>query len=80
MYVGKLESEFKIMLDEALKWSQGVSPYDKQLFAPLKEKFDNIDECELDELDELIVEMKAKLNCLNVDPSAPEVYAYCMLI
>ncbi|VVC40914.1 Hypothetical protein CINCED_3A020659 [Cinara cedri] len=73
MYLRKLESEFKKMLDVALHWSQGVTPYDTALFEPFKEKFDSIEQNDISDLDELIVEMKAKLNCLNIDPNAPKI-------
>lgn len=75
----KLESEFKEMLEVALKWSQGVTPYDTILFEPLKKKFDSIEKNDIDELDELIIEMKAKLNCLNIDSNAPKVYIYKLI-
>jgi len=61
------------MLDVAIHWSRGVSPYDKTLFQPFKEKFDDIEQSEIEELDVLMVEKKAKLNCLNIDPNAPQV-------
>jgi len=39
----------------------------------MKDKFDEIEESEIEDLDVLIVEKKAKLNCLNIDPNAPQV-------
>ncbi|KAL4131729.1 hypothetical protein QTP88_009002 [Uroleucon formosanum] len=71
-YIQKLESEFKKMLDVAIHWTNGVSPYDKTLFQPMIEKFKNIEQDDVDDLDVLIVEKKAKLNCLNIDPNAPQ--------
>ncbi|XP_026817249.1 structural maintenance of chromosomes protein 5 [Rhopalosiphum maidis] len=71
-YIQKLDSEFKKMLDVAIHWSRGVSPYDKTLFQPFKEKFDDIEQSEVEDLDVLMVEKKAKLNCLNIDPNAPQ--------
>lgn len=68
-----MDSEFKKILDVALHWSRGISPYDKQLFQSLKADFDTIKETELEEMDSLIVEKKAQLNCLNIDPNAPKV-------
>jgi len=62
------------MHDVAIFWSNGVSPYDKNVFQPMKEKFDNIEQTDVEELDVLIVEIKAKLNCLNIDPNAPQVF------
>lgn len=50
-----------------------MSPYDKTLFQPMIDKFNNIEQGEVDDLDVLIVEKKAKLNCLNIDPNAPQV-------
>lgn len=61
------------MLDVAIHWTNGVSPYDKTLFQPMIEKFKNIEQDDVDDLDVLIVEKKAKLNCLNIDPNAPQV-------
>lgn len=61
------------MLDVASHWTNGVSPYDKTLFQPMIEKFKNIEQDDVDDLDVLIVEKKAKLNCLNIDPNAPQV-------
>jgi len=61
------------MLDIARHWTNGVSPYDKTLFQPMIEKFENIEQNDVDDLDVLIVEKKAKLNCLNIDPNAPQV-------
>jgi len=61
------------MLDVAIHWTNGVSPYDKTLFQPLIEKFESIEQNDIYDLDELIVEKKAKLNCLNIDPNAPQV-------
>lgn len=75
-----LKSKFKYVQEIALSWTRGVSPYDIQLFAPLKEKFSKIDQNDIDELDTLIIEIKAQLNCLNVDPKAPKVYCIHMLI
>lgn len=66
------------MQEVALFWSKGVSPYDAKLFLPMKEKFEGIDADDVEELDVLIVEKKAKLNCLNIDPNAPQVN--CMQI
>ncbi|XP_016657266.1 structural maintenance of chromosomes protein 5 [Acyrthosiphon pisum] len=71
-YIQKLESEFKKMLDVAVHWTNGVSPYDKTLFQSMIEKFANIEQNDVDDLDVLIVEKKAKLNCLNIDPNAPQ--------
>lgn len=71
-YIQKLDSEFKKILDVAIHWSSGVSPYDKTLFQPIKEKFDRIEQTDIEDLDVLIVEIKAKLNCLNIDPNAPQ--------
>lgn len=68
-----MESEFKKMKDVALCWSRGISPYDKKLFQPMKENFDGIEQFDIEDLDLLIVEKKAKLNCLNIDPNAPQV-------
>lgn len=68
-----LNSEIKKMQDVALHWTKNVTPYDKKLFVPIKEKFDAIAENDIHELDGLIVEKKAKLNCINIDPNAPEV-------
>jgi len=68
------------MLDVAIHWTNGVSPYDKTLFQPLLVKFDTIEQCDVDDLDELIVEKKAKLNCLNIDPNAPQVKREQILI
>lgn len=62
------------MKDVAVYWTQGVSPYDKKLFQSFKEKFDSIEQDDIEDLDLLIVEKKAKLNCLNIDPQAPKVY------
>lgn len=62
------------MRNVAVHWTQGVSPYDKNLFQPFKEKFDSIEQDNIEDLDLLIVEKKAKLNCLNIDPQAPMVY------
>lgn len=39
----------------------------------MKDKFDAIEESDIEDLDVLIVEKKAKLNCLNIDPNAPQV-------
>lgn len=61
------------MLEVALYWSKGISPYDKTLFQPMKAKFDSLEIEDIDDLDGLIVEKKAKLNCLNIDPNAPQV-------
>jgi len=61
------------MLDVAVHWTNGLSPYDKTLFQPMIEKFENIEQNDVDDLDVLIVEKKAKLNCLNIDPNAPQV-------
>jgi len=61
------------MLDVAAHWTNGVSPYDRTLFQPLMEKFESIEQSDVDDLDVLIVEKKAKLNCLNIDPNAPQV-------
>ena len=69
-----MDSEFKKILDVAIHWSSGVSPYDKTLFQPIKEKFDRIEQTDIEDLDVLIVEIKAKLNCLNIDPNAPQVH------
>jgi len=68
-----LESEFKKIQDVAMHWTNGVSPYDKTLFQPMIDKFNSIEQSEVDDLDVLIVEKKAKLNCLNIDPNAPQV-------
>lgn len=79
------------MLDVAIHWSRGVSPYDKTLFQPFKEKFDDIEQSEIEELDVLMVEKKAKLNCLNIDRSGSVIvinnysltrgnYCYCCTI
>lgn len=73
MYLQKLESEFKKMLDVAVHWTNGLSPYDRTLFQPMIEKFESIEQNDVDDLDVLIVEKKAKLNCLNIDPNAPQV-------
>lgn len=75
-YVQKLDSEFKKMLQVSLHWSRGISPYDKKLFAPIKENFDAIEQNDIEDLDLLIVEKKAKLNCLSIDPNAPRVYLH----
>ncbi|XP_050443520.1 structural maintenance of chromosomes protein 5 [Adelges cooleyi] len=71
-YLQKLDSEFKKTSEVALYWSRGVSMYDKELFSQMTDKFSTIEQCDLDDLDELIVEKKAKLNCLNIDPNAPQ--------
>ncbi|XP_022172006.1 structural maintenance of chromosomes protein 5 isoform X2 [Myzus persicae] len=71
-YIQKLDSEFKKMLDVAVHWTNGVCPYDKILFPPILEKFNSIEQIDVDDLDVLIVEKKAKLNCLNIDPNAPQ--------
>ncbi|XP_025193514.1 structural maintenance of chromosomes protein 5 [Melanaphis sacchari] len=71
-YIQKLESEFKKILDVALHWSRGLSPYDKTLFLTMKRKLDAIEQEDIDDLDELIVEKKAKLNCLHTDQNAPQ--------
>jgi len=68
-----LDSEFKKIQDVAVYWSKGLSPYDKTLFQPMKNKFDEIEQSDIEDLDVLIVEKKAKLNCLNIDPNAPQV-------
>lgn len=69
----QIESEFKKLLKVALHWSQGISPYDEQLFRSMKADFESIEQKEYEDLDVLIVEKKAKLNCLNIDPNAPKV-------
>lgn len=61
------------MLDVAVHWTNGLSPYDRTLFQTMIEKFDSIEQNDVDDLDVLIVEKKAKLNCLNIDPNAPQV-------
>jgi len=61
------------MLDVAVHWTNGVCPYDKIVFKPILEKFNSIEQNDVDDLDVLIVEKKAKLNCLNIDPNAPQV-------
>lgn len=61
------------MQNVALHWTKNVTPYDKKLFIPIKKKFDAIEEIDVHELDGLIVEKKAKLNCINIDPNAPQV-------
>lgn len=68
-----MDSEFKKIQDVAIHWSKGLSPYDKTLFQPMKDKFDEIEQSDIEDLDVLIVEKKAKLNCLNIDPNAPQV-------
>lgn len=76
-YVKYLENTLKNIKKKALYWTQGISPYDKQIFEPLKEKFESIEENDVDDLDVLISEKKAQLNCLNVDPNALQVgYTY----
>lgn len=71
-YIQSLDSEFKKIHDVAVHWSKGLSPYDKTLFQPMKDKFDEIEQSDIEDLDVLIVEKKAKLNCLNIDPNAPQ--------
>ncbi|XP_050058944.1 structural maintenance of chromosomes protein 5 [Aphis gossypii] len=71
-YIQSLDSKFKKIHDVAVHWSKGLSPYDKTLFQPMKDKFDAIEESDIEDLDVLIVEKKAKLNCLNIDPNAPQ--------
>jgi len=72
-YVQGLQCEFNKIEETALYLTHGVSPYDKQLFEPLKEKFGKIDQEDVDDIDLLIVEIKAKLSCLNINPKAPRV-------
>lgn len=62
----------------ALRLTKNVSPYDVKAFAPYKEKFQAIEASSIDDLDLLTVEIKAKLNCLVIDPNAPRVH--CMHI
>lgn len=61
------------MLEVALYWTKGVSPYDRNLFKPYKEAFDSIEEIDIGDLDKVIVEKRAKLNCLSINPKAPQV-------
>jgi len=61
-------------METALKLTKNVSPYDVEAFAPYKEKFQAIEQSSIDDLDLQIVEKKAKLNCLVIDPNAPKVY------
>lgn len=72
-YIQKLDSEFKKILEVALYWTKGVSPYDKNLFKPIKETFETVEQNDIDDLDLIIVEKKAKLNCLNIDKNSPQV-------
>jgi len=68
-----LYSEFKIVLEVAMHWTKGISPYNGHSFQPMKIRFDKIPQNDIEEMDELIVDTKAKLNCLNIDPNAPQV-------
>jgi hypothetical protein len=68
-----LELELKKTLEVALHWTKGVSPYDKNLFKPYNDAFDTIEESDVCDLDNVIIEKRAKLNCLCVDPKAPQV-------
>lgn len=79
-FIQKLDSEIKQMTDIALYWTRGVSPYDKQLFSSLSDSFKKIEQRDVEDLDLLIVEKKAKLSCISTDPNAPEVYCIQMLI
>lgn len=69
-----LDSRYNKSMETALKSTKNVSPYDVKAFAPYKERFRAIEQSSIDDLDLLIVEKKAKLNCLIIDPNAPKVY------
>lgn len=69
----KLNSELEKMLQVALHWTKGVSPYDQNLFKTFTEAFDTIKESDVCDLDKVIVDKRAKLNCLSIDPKAPQV-------
>lgn len=76
-YLQKLESEFQMIKKSALHFTRGVSPYDKELFIPIKDSFDLLEQNSIEDLDELTIDLRAKLNALHIDPNAPQVFNDC---